>query len=93
VELGDAGVANEQRFIDRCVSLGHEWALRRRIASEESNSAEMFRSALRLAANRDLLDGGADLTLRREQFDDEIRGVRRRLEDIACRAADRQSTS
>jgi glycerol-3-phosphate O-acyltransferase len=89
VEARDAAVVDQARFIDQCLSLGHQWALRRRIASEESNSAEMFRNALKLAANRGLLDGGPDLARRRLDFDDEIRGVQRRLDDIACRVVSR----
>lgn len=89
-ELGDAPVVDQQRFVAQCLSVGHQWALRRRIASEESNSAEMFRNALRLAANRGLLDEGLpDLAARRREFDAEIHGVQRRLDDIAARAADR----
>jgi glycerol-3-phosphate O-acyltransferase len=89
VELGDAPVGDQQRLIGQCLLLGHQWALRRHVASEESNSAEMFRSALRLAANRDLLDDGPELAVRRRDFDAEIRGVQRRLADIAARAVDR----
>jgi glycerol-3-phosphate O-acyltransferase len=90
-ELGDAPVADQHRFVGQCLAAGHQWALRRRIASEESNSAEMFRSALRLAANRGLLDEGEpDLAARRREFDAEIHVVQRRLDDIAGRLADRE---
>ncbi|MDT4937633.1 MAG: glycerol-3-phosphate O-acyltransferase [Pseudonocardiales bacterium] len=84
LDLGDAGVLDQDRFIAQCLSIGHQWALRRRIASEESNSAEMFRTALRLAANRELLDEGAqDLAVRRREFVDEIQDVQRKLDEVA----------
>jgi glycerol-3-phosphate O-acyltransferase len=85
VQAGDAAVADQERFIGQCLTLGHQWGLRRRIASEESNSAEMFRNALKLAANRDLLEAGPELFARRAEFDREIIGVLHRLDDIACR--------
>jgi glycerol-3-phosphate O-acyltransferase len=85
VQAGEAAVADQERFIDQCLALGHQWGLRRRIASEESNSAEMFRNALKLAANRDLLEAGPEVVARRAEFDGEIIGVLHRLDDIACR--------
>jgi glycerol-3-phosphate O-acyltransferase len=91
VELGDAPVSDHDRLIGQCLALGHQWALRRRIASEESNSAEMFRSALRLAANRDLIEGELPgLAERRRHFDAEIRAVQHRLQDVAARVADQE---
>jgi glycerol-3-phosphate O-acyltransferase len=91
VELSSSAVADEARFMNQCLALGHQWALRRRIASEESNSTEMFRSALKLAANRGLLNEGPDILARRVEFESEICGIQRRIDDIACRTADVQS--
>ena len=86
VEHGEAGNLDEERFVLQCLQVGHQWALRRRIASEESSSAEMYRTALRLAANRGLLDGAStDLALRRREFADEICSIQRRI-DLVARA-------
>jgi glycerol-3-phosphate O-acyltransferase len=84
VELGGTGEYDEPRFVAQCLLVGHQWALRRRIASEESNSAEMFRTALRLAANRGLLDATQpDVVARRQEFANEVHDVQRRLDEIA----------
>jgi glycerol-3-phosphate O-acyltransferase len=88
VEMKDAPVLDNDRFVTQCLAVGHQWALRRRVASEESNSAEMFRSALRLAANRDLIEEGPQLAARRIEFEAEIRGVQLRLRDVVGRAGD-----
>jgi glycerol-3-phosphate O-acyltransferase len=84
VDLGVTGRFDEDRFIAQCLLAGHQWALRRRIASEESSSAEMFRTALRLAGSRGLLDPETpDLARCRQEFADEIRGVQRKIERIS----------
>jgi glycerol-3-phosphate O-acyltransferase len=83
--LGETPPFDEERFIAQCLLVGHQSALRRRIASEESNSAEMYRTTLRLAANRHLLEGGApDLVRRRREFVDEICSMQRRIDAVAC---------
>jgi glycerol-3-phosphate O-acyltransferase len=88
LELGESRSLDEQRFIGQCLLTGRQWALQRRIASEESVSAEMFRTALRLARHRDLVEaGGPDLTARRQAFVDGILAVRRRIDQISRRAA------
>jgi glycerol-3-phosphate O-acyltransferase len=84
VEMKDAPVIDMDRFVAQCLVVGHQWALRRRIASEESNSAEMFRTALRLAASRNLLEHGeAGLGDGRRDFVEEITQIQRKLDDIA----------
>ncbi len=94
VELGETRTLDEQRFIGQCLLAGRQWALQRRIANEESVSAEMFRTALRLARHRDLVDPGSpDLTARRQAFADEILGVRRRINQISRRAAEENGPS
>jgi glycerol-3-phosphate O-acyltransferase len=88
VEHGDARELDEERFLAQCLQVGRQWALQRRIASLESVSAEMFRTALRLARHRDLVDAGSSNLLdRRQQFADQLFGVRGRIEEIARLAA------
>lgn len=70
-DLGDAPLTDSEQLVSQALRTGHQWALRRRIASEESVSGEMYRTALKLAAHRDLLDG-ADLGERRRAFVREI---------------------
>ena len=46
---------DEQRFLADCLRVGQQWALQRRLASNESVTLELFRNALALARHRDLL--------------------------------------
>jgi len=75
---------DEQRFIAGCLRLGRQWAMQRRLASEESVSAEMFRTALKLARHRGLVTSDdPSLDKRRRDFADELREVRQYLAEIA----------
>jgi glycerol-3-phosphate O-acyltransferase len=75
---------DEQQFLAGCLRVGRQWALQRRLASEESVSAEMFRTALQLARYRGLLAvGDPSLGKRRRSFADELREVRRYVAEIA----------
>ncbi len=47
-------------FLEECVAVGRQYLMQRRINSPESVSKELFDGALRLAANRDLVDPGRD---------------------------------
>jgi len=75
---------DEQQFLVGCLRVGRQWALQRRLASEESVSAEMFRTALKLARHRGLVESD-DPTLdkRRRAFADELREARRYVAEIA----------
>ncbi len=84
LRLGESRPLDEPRFIRQCLLTGQQWALQRRIASEESVSAEMFRTALRLARHRGLADADApDVTARRQAFADELLAVRHRIDEIS----------
>jgi glycerol-3-phosphate O-acyltransferase len=76
-------------FVRDCIGLGRQYELQRRLHSPESISKELFDSALRLAANRDLAGpGGKELSERRREFAEEIRGEVRRVDfvrDLALR--------
>jgi glycerol-3-phosphate O-acyltransferase len=75
---------DEQQFLAGCLRVGRQWALQRRLASEESVSAEMFRTALQLARHRGLIaSDDPGLSKRRRAFADELREVRRYVAEIA----------
>jgi glycerol-3-phosphate O-acyltransferase len=73
--------------VDNCLRVGHQWALQRILASEESVSGEMFSTALKLAGHRDLLKTGPNsaphLAKRRREFADELGEVARAIGRIA----------
>ncbi|WP_420715895.1 lysophospholipid acyltransferase [Mycobacterium sp. 663a-19] len=76
---------DEQAFLGECLEVGKQWELQRRIASAESRSMELFKTALRLARHRELVDGFEypDIAERRRQFADEIATAIRRVNAIA----------
>ncbi len=74
---------DQSAFLGRCLGLGKQYLLQRRIRSAESVSAVLFETALRLARNRGLIDPGPpDLAARRRAFAEEIRQVVRRCEAV-----------
>ena len=83
---------DEARFVERCLRLGRQHHLQRRLHSAQSISQVLFRNALSLAENRGLLEPGAsDLAARRLAFAEEIRSVVRRVEAIDALAASRRA--
>ncbi|MGI8531824.1 MAG: hypothetical protein ACR2KN_02365, partial [Geodermatophilaceae bacterium] len=67
-----------------CVPVARQYHLQQRVHSSESISEELFRTALRLTGNRDLLGpGDAGLTRRRAEFAAELREVLQRVERIS----------
>jgi glycerol-3-phosphate O-acyltransferase len=76
---------DEGAFLAECLQVGKQWELQRRIASAESRSMELFKTALRLARHRELVDGFdyPDIAERRRQFADEIATAIRRVNTIA----------
>jgi glycerol-3-phosphate O-acyltransferase len=73
---------HEKAFLAECLQIGRQWDLQRRIANAESLSMELFKTALRLAQHRDLIEGD-DIAKRRQQFADEIATAVRRVNEIA----------
>jgi glycerol-3-phosphate O-acyltransferase len=69
---------DEQAFVSECVDVGLQQHVRGRLVAAESVSAELFRGAMRLSANRRLDDAAA-----RRAFADEVADVDRRLGVIA----------
>jgi glycerol-3-phosphate O-acyltransferase len=77
----------EPAFLAECAGVGRQHLMQRRLDSPESISSELFRGALRLAANRDLVDAGRDeLRVQREAFAAEVRDVVRRIRVIRALA-------
>ncbi|MEO9221461.1 MAG: glycerol-3-phosphate 1-O-acyltransferase, partial [Mycobacteriaceae bacterium] len=63
-------------FFTECSGVGRQMLLQGRLHSPEALSRELFDNALKLAANRDLVDPGRDeLRARRDQFAAEVRDV------------------
>ncbi len=84
---------DEASFLAECLEVGKQWELQRRIASAESRSMELFKTALRLTRHRELV-GGSDtehLAKRRQEFADEIATATRRVNVIAELARTRVS--
>jgi len=87
----------EAAFLATCLGLGRQYALQRRIHSQESVSRVLFASALRLARNRELVEPGAadpgatDLGARRRAFAEEIRRALRHIDVINALGAARRA--
>ncbi len=78
LELDAEEPFEEKPFLRSALALGRQYLLQRRLESPESVSAELFRTALRLADNRGLLEA-LDTAEARKQFAAEISDV---LDDI-----------
>lgn len=85
---------DEKAFLAECLQVGKQWELQRKIANAESRSMELFKTALRLARHRELIDGSAhaDIAKRRRQFADEVATAIRWVNRIAELARTRQRT-
>lgn len=82
--LGTSAPYDEVAFYDRCLKLGRQWSLQRRIGSEESISMEMFGTALKMARHRGLLDTEAvDLADRREALVRELDRVHDAIDTLS----------
>jgi glycerol-3-phosphate O-acyltransferase len=81
---------DQNAFLSRCLALGKQYRLQRRIRSSESVSKVLFETALRLARNRELVDPASpDLAEKRRAFAEEIRDAIRRVDAIGALAASR----
>jgi glycerol-3-phosphate O-acyltransferase len=66
----------ESEFLDECSGVGQQMLLQGRLHGPESLSRELFASALRLAANLDLVDPGREeLARRRQEWAAQVRDV------------------
>lgn len=74
--------ADPDTVITECLGLGHQYLLQRRITNAEAVSTHLFRNAMKLAANRDLVNARPGVQARREEFARELHDMRRRLEEL-----------
>ncbi|MDN5858818.1 MAG: glycerol-3-phosphate 1-O-acyltransferase, partial [Pseudonocardia sp.] len=66
----------EKELLDECGGFGQQMLLQGRLHGPESLSRELFANALKLAANRDLVDAGREeLARRRGEFLEQVRSV------------------
>jgi glycerol-3-phosphate O-acyltransferase len=87
-----AGPVDESEFLKRCLGLGKQYVLQKRIRNAESVSKILFQTALRLARNRGLLEPDTpELEEVRRAFAREIRATIRRVDAIDALAAGRRA--
>lgn len=86
-DRGDGSV-DEKDLLADSLAVGQQWALQRRVASEESISLELFRTALALARHKGLLEAGEGVGSAREAFAAELRDTLRRVNIIGEIAGD-----
>jgi glycerol-3-phosphate O-acyltransferase len=78
---------DEDDFLRECLGVGRQFVMQRRVQSREAVSRELFRGALKLAANRGLVDpGGEQVGEARARFAAEVRDVVRRIDAIRALA-------
>jgi glycerol-3-phosphate O-acyltransferase len=83
---------DEKAFLTSCLGLGRQYRLQRRIHSSASVSQVLFQTALKLAANRGLLDAkDREVGAWRRVFAEQIRAARRRTDAIDALAASRRA--
>jgi glycerol-3-phosphate O-acyltransferase len=89
LEPADARI-DEKAFLKRCLALGKQYKMQRKIRTAESVSKVLFETAWKLAGNRRLLDPAEpDVVARRRAFAREIETVIRRIDVIGALAAKR----
>jgi glycerol-3-phosphate O-acyltransferase len=82
---------SEADLLNRCLAVGKQYSLQRRIRSGESVSKVLFATALRLARNRKLFSEAVEeRRRRRHDFAAEMRHVVRRIDTIEALATSRQ---
>ena len=82
VELGDETVADRAAFIADCLKLGRHMRLQGQLFSQEAVSKTLYESVVKLAAHRDLLQGGPESLQGRKDLLAELRDVCRALDVI-----------
>jgi glycerol-3-phosphate O-acyltransferase len=87
--LESAQAFDEKRFLSDAMARGRRYRLQHRVERPESMSLVLFRTALQLAANRDLLEPGNDDG--RKSLASEIRRTLGRIDLIAAMTAARRS--
>ena len=83
---------DKARFLSECAGLGKQYHLQRRIRSTASISTVLFKTALQIAENREILDSQeTDLATWRHAFAEEVRTAIRRVDAIDAIAASRRA--
>lgn len=80
-DRGDGAVEDDDLLADS-LAVGQQWALQRRVASAESISLELFRTAIALARHKGLMEAGEGVGTAREAFAAELREAVRRVNII-----------
>ncbi len=70
------GRFDDGQFLERCLARARLYRIEERLISGESVSQVLFKSALALAKNRDLLEEAHDVPERRRLFAEEVRAAR-----------------
>ena len=79
---------DEAAFVTECYGVAQQRRMQRRLRSSDAISTEVFRTALKVAAYRDLLGpGGEQLATRRRAFAAELAELLDRLEGMRALAA------
>jgi glycerol-3-phosphate O-acyltransferase len=92
VAVGDGDVPPDADLLRRCLGLGKQYHLQKRIRNGESVSSVFFANGLRLARNRGLTQGtGAEASEKRHAFAAELRDTVRRIDAIEALAAGRRA--
>ena len=74
----------QSQVLTECLALGEQLRLQHRISAGEAVSTELFKTGLKLAGDRGLLDADAeDLAARRSAFVHELRDLVRRIRVVA----------
>ena len=67
---------DEKRFLKACLARARMYRIEEKLISGESASQVLFKSALNLAANRELIEDSPDIEGKRSEFATEIREAR-----------------
>jgi glycerol-3-phosphate O-acyltransferase len=82
----------QPKLVERCLGVGKQYLLQRRITNAESVSKVLFENGLKLARNRGLLDADVpQLGDRRHAFSAEIIAALRRIDIVDALAASRRA--
>lgn len=75
---------DRKALLQRCVGVGRQWVLQKRMHNEESVTLELFKNALLLADHMGLTaDEGSDLSERRRALADELAEIVGALDELA----------
>ncbi len=92
VDEGGEGEFDEAAFLTTCQAVGKQFLLQKRVLHQESLSLIYFRTGLKLARNRGLLEeGSTNLKQRREAFAAEMRELVKRVDAIDGLMASRRA--